>query len=184
MGRKKVSEGGTVSGHQWKKGEVTNPKGRASTYTEELGERIIEAMWSGECKSLIDVAAFDWCPTRQTIHAWKEKYPEFGNELVKAQIALGEVLVHHNQKIVEDMLRGTIDPSAASVAIKSNQWIAQAVDNTTYGNKTSVKKEELKRVEHIYTDRIPVEDLTEEEADILESALIKARLMITGPTQN
>jgi hypothetical protein len=181
VGRKKVSEGGTVSGHQWQKGEVTNPKGRPSGFSEELGERIIDAMWSGECKSLIDVAAFDWAPTRKTIHNWKERYPEFGAELSKAQTALGEVLVHHNQKIVADMLAGTVDPSAANVAIRSNQWTAQALDNFTYGNKSYVKKDELKRVEHIFTDRIPVEDMTDEELDALESGLMKAKLLLTGP---
>lgn len=184
VGRKKVSEGGSVSGHQWQKGEVTNPNGRPSTFNEEIGKRIIDALWSGECKSVVEVEAQDWAPTRQTLYHWKDKYPEFGIELVKAQMALGELYVHANQKIVADMLAGVIDPSAANVAIRSNQWVAQAVDPRTYANKSYVDKNESKTVTHVFSNRIPVEDLSEDELDALEGALVKSKLMITGPTQN
>lgn len=171
-------------GHQWQKGEVTNPNGRTSTFTEELGERIIESLWSGECKSLVEVENEDWSPTRRTIHTWKNKYPEFGAALVEAQMALGDVYVHENQKIIKDMLAGIIDPSAANVAIRSNQWVAQSVDPRTYANKSYVDKNENKTVTHVFSNRIPVEDLSEEELDALEGALVKSKLMIAGPTQN
>lgn len=184
MGRKKVSEGGSVSGHQWQKGEVTNPNGRTSTFTEEIGERIIDALWSGECKSILEVSEKDWSPTRRTIFSWKNKHPEFGAALIEAQIALGDVYVNESQKIVKDMLAGKLDPSAANVAIRSNQWVAQSVDPRTYANKSYVDKNESKTVTHVFSNRIPVEDLSEDELDALEGALVKSKLMITGPTQN
>lgn len=187
MGRKPRPPGSpklAPVGHHWKKGEVTNPKGRTPLYTEELGERIINALWSGECKSLVDVEAQDWAPTRKTIHTWKDKYPEFGSELFKAQLALGELYVHENQKIVKDMLAGVVDPSAANVAIRSNQWVAQAVDPKSYAAKSYVDKNETKTVKHVFSNRIPVEDLSDDELDALEGALVKSKLMITGPTQN
>ena len=158
--------------------------GAKSTFTEELGERIINALWTGECKSLVEVGKQDWAPTRRTIQVWKNKYPEFGAELLEAQIALGDIYVEENRNIIKDMFEGKKEPSAANVAIKFNQWVSQSLDPRKYANRSYSEKSETKKVEHIYTDRIPVEDLTEEEADALESALIKARLMITGPAQN
>jgi hypothetical protein len=184
VGRKKISEGGSMTATAWKPGQVTNPKGRESTFTEELGERIVNSLWSGECKSLVEVEEQDWAPTRRTIYSWKERYPEFAAELVKAQMAIGELYVHENQRVVKDMLDGKLDPSAANVAIRSNQWVAQASDPRTYANRSYVDKNETKTVNHVYSNRIPVEDLSEDELDALEGALVKAKLMITGPTQN
>ena len=192
MGRKKISEGGSMPksafkpGHPnyLKSGQVPNPKGRAPTYTEELGERIIEALWSGECKSLTDVEREDWAPTRRTMYNWKEKYPEFGAQLLKAQLALAELYVDENRQIVSRMLVGELDPSAANVAIKSNQWLATASDPRTYANKSYVDKNETKTVTHVFSNRIPVEDLSDDELDALEGALIKSKLMLPGPTQN
>lgn len=191
-GRKKVADGGSMpksvfkAGHPnyLKPGQIPNPKGRTSLYTEELGERIIEALWSGECKSLKDVEETSWSPSRRTIHTWRERYPEFGVELVKAQIALGDIYVHDNQKIVKDMLAGLVDPSAANVAIRNNQWVAQSVDPRTYANKSHVEKNETKTVNHVFSNRIPVEDLSDEELDLIEGALMKSKLLLTGPTQN
>lgn len=158
--------------------------GAKSTYTEELGDRIINSLWTGECKSIVEVSKQDWAPSRRTIHAWKDRYPEFGAELLEAQIGLAEIYVYENQKIVSDMLAGTIDPSAANVAIRSNQWMAPRLDPRQFADRSYKESTENKTVEHIFTNRIPVEDLSEDELDALEGALVKAKLMITGLTQN
>lgn len=161
-----------------------SPPGRPTTFDDELGERIINSLWTGECKSLVEVEAQDWAPTRRTIHLWKKRYPEFGSALIEAQMALGDVYVHENQKIIAKMLSGALDPSAANVAIRSNQWVAQSVDPRTYANKSYVDKNENKTVTHVFSNKIPVEDLSEDELDALEGALVKSKLMITGPKED
>jgi hypothetical protein len=158
--------------------------GAQSKFTEELGERIINALWTGECKSLVEVGKQEWAPTRRTIQLWKNKYPEFGAALEEAQIALGDLYVQKNQEIITSMLAGTIEPSAANVAVRFNQWVAQSLDPRQYANKSYVDKNENKTVTHVFSNRIPVEDLSEDELDALEGALVKSKLLITGPTQN
>ena len=184
MGRKKISEGGSMTATAWQKGQVTNPNGRPSSFTEELGERIVDLIWEAECKSMTAVSALEGMPTRQTLYHWAKTYPEFGARLLEARIALGDAYDEENEDIKNRMLRGELDPQVATVAIRTNEKKAMFADPGTFGTKSTVDKNEKKVVEHIFTNRIPVEELSEDELDALEGALVKSKLLITGPTQN
>lgn len=153
--------------------------GRTGFYTEELGERIINSLWTGECKSLVEVSQQDWSPTRRTIQLWKRKHPEFGAALIEAQEALGEVYIHENQKIIDKMFAGVVEPSAANVAINHNTRVAQSLDPRTYANKSHVQKDERVHIVNEYVNRIDIEGLDEEQLDALENAL-NAKLLTHG----
>lgn len=182
MGRKKIRDGGTMTVTAWKPGQVTNPKGRESMFTEELGEQIVELLWTGECKSMTAVSRLPGMPTSRTLHTWCKTYPDFGAKMYEARCFLGDVYDDEIETIKNSMLSGNLDPHAAQVAIKSNQWKAMAVDPRNYATKSYVDKNERKTVEHVFTNRIPVEDMTDEELDSLESALQKTKLLLTGPS--
>lgn len=179
MGRKKVGEGGTMPATVWQKGQVTNPNGRVSTYTEELGERIINLLWSGECRSLHAVGALPHMPTRQTIYNWKKIHPAFAEALEEAQASVGEIYADDNDKIVANVLAGRVEPAAASVAIKSNQWKAIVTNPKTFANKSYVQKDETLKVTTTHINRIDINGLDEEQLDAIEAAL-NAKLL-TGP---
>ena len=156
--------------------------GRPSTFTEELGERIVDAFWSGECRSLSALLAKDWAPPRRTVYKWIKAYPEFGEALWEARVAVSELLLADNDKIVQDMLSGAVEPSAANVAITWNKWKASMADPQNYGNKTQVNTNSTSSVTTEYIHRISLEGLSEEARDAIEIAL--GGNLLTGPDVN
>ena len=176
MGRKKISEGGTMTATAWKKGQVTNPNGRACEFTEEIGQRIIDLLWSGECKSLHKVAQQPGMPTRMTIYNWRNKFPEFGFEVRRAQAALAELYADEIDEIKDRVVAGTLEPAAGNVAIRSNQWKAMVTNPRDYSNRSYVEKNENVQITTQRINRIDITGLTEEALDALESAL-QAKLL-------
>ena len=184
MGRKPKPPGspkGRPPARPFPKGVAQNPNGRASTYTEELGERIVELLWTGECRSIRQVAEQDGMPTRRTIFNWKNKYPDFDVKLTEAQASLGELYADDIDDITDGVLAGTIDPTAGNVAIKSKQWKAMVTNPRNYSTKSYVEKTENKTINHTYTNRIPIEGYSDEEKDAIEGALRQAVLLLEGP---
>ena len=153
--------------------------GRPSKFTEELGDRIVDAFWSGECRSLAALVAKDWSPPRRIIYKWSKAYPEFGEALLEARIAACELFIDDNDQIVKDMLAGQIEPSAANVAITWNKWKASMADPQNYGNKTQVNTNSTSNVTTEYIHRISLEGLSEEARDAIEIAL--GGKLLTGP---
>jgi len=177
VGRKKVIDGGKPQPYNEKSIANLSREGGVSTFTEELGERIVDLVWAGN--SLTDICGKGGIPARRTIYTWKDKYPEFAYELIKAQVALGDIYVGENKEIKDKMLAGLIEPAAASVAIKSNQWLAIAVDPRTYGSKSYVEKYQNVHITSNHVNRIDISGLDDDQLDALESAL-NAKLL-TGP---
>ena len=153
--------------------------GRPSTFTEELGDRIVETFWSGECRSLCALMAKDWAPPRRTIYRWIKEHPEFGEALWEARVAVSELLVSDNDKIVEDMLTGKIEAQEANVAINWNKWKASMADPQNYGNKTQVDTSTTLNIKTERINRISLEGLSEEARDAIEIAL--GGRLLTGP---
>lgn len=173
---KKISEGGKMPATLFKPGHsIRNP----SKFTDEIGERILDLLWSGKCKSLEEVLRYEGMPCRRTLYNWAKTFPSFGSELMEARIALGGVYADEIEDIKQRMLDGKLDPSAANVAIKSNQWKAQITDPRTYANKSYVEKNQTVSVTSTYVQKIDIEGLDDDQLDAIELAL-NAKLL-TGP---
>lgn len=181
-GRKKISEGGTMPlpSHRWKPGEVTNPNGRPIVYDDDVREEIINLIWSGKCKSIAAVERTEGMPSARQINNWRNKYPDFDHELTMACLSLGDRYLDNIHSITEKVIEGTIEPAAANVAIRSNQWMAQVTDPRNYSQRAYVEKTETVNVNSVHVDRIDITGLSEEQKDALENAL-QAQLMLTGP---
>jgi len=179
VGRKKVIDGGKPQ--PYNENSIANlslgPGVRQTTFTEEMGERIVDLVWEGN--SLTDICKMEGMPNRRRIYFWKDKHPEFAYELIKAQVALGDIYIGENQEIKKELRAGTIDPASAGVLIKSNQWLAIAVDPRTYGSKSYVEKYQNVHITNNQVNRIDISGLDDDQLDALEAAL-EAKLL-TGP---
>ena len=106
-------------------------------------------------------------------------YPEFGSNLMEARKGLSDVYDDEIETIKDRMLEGNLDPSAANVAIRSNQWKAMATNPLVYSNKSYIEKNETVNVTTRHVNRLEIDGLSDEQLDALENAL-SARLL-TGP---
>ena len=156
--------------------------GRPSDYTDELGAEIVEAFWSGEHRSLSSILRLPGAPPRRTLYRWMKDHPEFGEALGEARIAAADMYVDDNDVIVEQMLDGKIDPSAANVAINWNKWKSGMANPENYGNKTQVNTSSTSNITTEYIHRISLEGLSEEARDAIEIAL--GGNLLTGPDNN
>ena len=153
--------------------------GRPSEFTEELGQQIVDAFWNGEHRSLASILRLDGAPPRRTIYRWMKVHPEFGEALREARIATGELYADDNDQIVKDVLKGKIEPSAASVAINWNKHQAAIADPRNYAAKTQIDTTNTSQVTTEYIHRISLEGFSEEERDAIEIAL--GGKLLTGP---
>jgi terminase small subunit-like protein len=161
------------------KGVVQNPKGRPEVYGDEVRQRILDLLWSGECKSLVAVSRLDGMPTCRTIDDWCRKYPEFAEELAKARLWLGEHYLDDIHQMNADVRAGTLDPTAGNVVIRSTQWLATVTDPRTFSTKSYIDKKETIQVTTTRIDRIEIYGLDDDQLDAIEAAL-NAKLL-TGP---
>ena len=183
-GRKKISEGGTlpVQGipHRWKPGQIGNNPNGNIVYDDNTREEIIDLIWSGKCKSIAAVERMEGMPSARQIQTWRNKYPEFDQELTRACLSLGDRHLDSIHTITDKVIEGTIEPAAASVAIRSHQWMAQVTDPRNYSSRAYVEKTENVNVKTTHVNRIDIRGLSEEQRDALEDAL-RAQLLLTGP---
>lgn len=152
--------------------------GHTSIYdVEKVKERILQEAWSG--KSLTKIEREEWAPTRRAIYDWRDRDPEFDQEIDRALSANAESFVEENIEIKDLLLQGKYDPSAANVAIRHNQWMAMAHNPKRFANKSYVEKKQDLTVTTQHIKKIDITGLNEEQLNAIEAAL-NARLL-TGP---
>ena len=79
-----------------------HPGGRPSIYTEELADRICDAVATHPWGIKRLCAHFDWMPTFTTIYQWRWKRPEFSQQFTKAKIAQAELYAEDCIDIADD----------------------------------------------------------------------------------
>ena len=181
-GRKKISEGGTMPVSAWKTAPPTawKPGDKAAQiYDDDVRAHILELLWSGKCKSLVAVGRMEGMPSRASIYLWKERFPEFAEELERAQRALGDIYLDEIHTYIDEVRTGTLDPTAGNVVIRGSQWLAAQTDPRSYANRSYVEKNETVSVKTTHINRIEIDGLSDEALDALENAL-QANLL-TGP---
>ena len=148
-------------------------------YDDDVRQKIIDLLWSGECKSITEIGRMEGMPSRANIYVWKDRYPEFAAELDRAQRALGDIYMDDVHTIVRQVREGKLDPNAARVALHASFRLAEITDPRTYANKSYVEKNETVNVKTTHINRIEIDGLSDEQLDALENAL-QAKLL-TGP---
>lgn len=108
--------------------------GRPSLYSDELANRICEALGNG--KSLREICEYDGMPDRSTVLRWMGSNEEFATKC--ARMREGPQAEHVFDSIVEDekdVRSGAIPPDVARVLISSKQWRASKLAPKKYGDK-------------------------------------------------
>lgn len=105
--------------------------GRPTTYTTEIGDRIVELYADG--KRLAEICLEnDWAPEKPySIRRWADRIPEFG-------VKFAEARRHHAEAIVEQTVADAMtitDPHRARVKIQALQWMASKYLPQVFGDK-------------------------------------------------
>lgn len=106
------------------------PAGRPSTYSEELADRICEAIATGEalyrmCEERSDL------PAERTIYQWLEKHPEFAQKYARAR----ERQADRNADEIVTIADTEEDPQRARVRMDARKWRASKLAPKRYGDK-------------------------------------------------
>jgi hypothetical protein len=109
--------------------------GRASTYTDEIAERICERLIEGE--SLRRICAEEGMPDRVTVFRWLEKHEPFREQYVRARELQAEAM---DDEILETARSATPETAhAAKVKISAFQWRASKLAPKKYGDKITTE---------------------------------------------
>lgn len=108
--------------------------GRPSKYTEELADRICDALGNG--KSLREICREDGIPDRSTVLRWMASNEDFAAKCARTREGpQADYLFDDMSEIESGVLSGTIDPNAARVVLSSKQWRASKLAPKKYGDK-------------------------------------------------
>jgi hypothetical protein len=110
-------------------------RGRPSTYTPELGDRICELHAGG---TMIDkiCADHDWAPNSMaTVLNWAEDIPDFQAKYARAHKACAQALAFR-AITVSEIER---DPMRARVISENLRWLASKFDPGKFGDKLEIQ---------------------------------------------
>lgn len=123
----------------------------ASTYTEELGERICEAFESSPLSLRQTFEARDDLPTLTTVYRWEQQIPAFGERLARARRIRAHVLAESVLEIADHTERDTLVKTdrngdeyevanhewinRSRLRVESRRWFAQKLNPSTYGER-------------------------------------------------
>lgn len=104
-------------------------RGRPSTYTKELGEKICRAV-SCSTASLNTICANNPdFPERKTIWEWRLDYPEFGNLYDSARRLQADLLAEEITEIADNSNNDTlikIKSDGSETEVANTEWIARS----------------------------------------------------------
>lgn len=135
--------------------------GRPSTYTDEIAQRIEDALADG--KTYREVALMDGMPDRTTIYRWQAANPDFATRCARARADNLHDVVDDMDEIARKTLSGEYDPAAARVALSNMQWRAEKMAPKLYGG--------ILKMEVTGKDGGPVEVVTLDASGMSDSTL-------------
>jgi len=104
-------------------------RGRPSGYSDEIADRICEAIAQGNALHIL--CECDGMPAERTVYQWLERNPEFAQKYARARARQQDRSV---DEIVEIADR-CIDPNKARVQIDARKWRMSKLAPKKYGDK-------------------------------------------------
>ena len=108
-------------------------RGRPSTYTEEMGNRICDKLTEGV--SLRKLCMQKEFPTASTVYVWLDRFPDFAERYARAREAATEDMLEEILQIADD---DKIDPNDKRVRIDTRKWAMAKLKPKKYGDKQTV----------------------------------------------
>ena len=108
-------------------------RGRPSTYTEEMGNRICDKLTEGV--SLRKLCMQKEFPTASTVYVWLDRFPDFAERYARAREAATEDMLEEILQIADD---DKIDPNDKRVRIDTRKWAMGKLKPKKYGDKQTV----------------------------------------------
>jgi len=152
--------------------------GRPSSFTQEVADRICEALMEGH--SLRAICAAEDMPNKGTVFRWLAANKEFSDQYARAREAQADCLFDdileiaddgRNDKYTDDegMQRTDYDVIARSkLRVDARKWMAAKLRPRVYGDKLAIGGAD---------DLPPIKNMTDEE---LDAAIAKAAAAANG----
>jgi hypothetical protein len=105
-------------------GEVMPPRkkmGRPTLYSDDLADDICDRLVNGGT-TLRRICAEEGMPTVSVVYNWRHTHPDFGEKFQEARRRQADMLRDEADEIRLRLLEGTIEPSAAVVALRNIEW--------------------------------------------------------------
>lgn len=156
--------------------EKPNKIGRPSTYTPELGERIIAEFSSG--RTLYEICQREeWAPhAAHVILHWAELFPAFNLALARARRFHADAMAFSTL----NMLENERDPHRARVAIQARQWLSGKLDSARFGDKVQLEVEHKVNLgEALNTARARLSPISD-RSQVIEAQAVDVTRQITS----
>ncbi len=118
-------------------------RGRPSTYTDDLAERVLEQVAQGSF--LVDLEGADM-PAYRTIYGWADTRPDFSKALARAHTDGAHALLAKAEKLLEEATRDTIQVVRERVA--HIRWRVSRLNPGAYGDRSELRVSGT--VEHVH----------------------------------
>ena len=105
-------------------------RGRPSSYTEEMAERICERIAGGE--TLLKICEDVEMPSRRTVSLWVLKHPDFHAQYALARAMQADHEFDEIKQIADDAGK---EVDERRVMIDSRKWRAERLNPRAYGSK-------------------------------------------------
>lgn len=127
--------------------------GRPSTYTEELGERICEALANSDRGLRHVLDADPDFPEPETVRKWRLRHASFNAKYADAKQAQLELMA---EDIVDISMDESLDPNDKRVRIDARKWLLSKLMAKTYGDKLDLTSggKELAAPAHLIDQRV------------------------------
>ena len=136
--------------------ELKRPRGRPSTYSEEMAERICHAI-ATTADSLATICEAEGFPHWQTVYAWREREPLFAEAYTRARNARLEMMAEELLPLAESTIgKNSNEIQSAKLRVDTRKWLLSKLVPATYGDRIDVtsKGEKLEAPSHTIDARI------------------------------
>lgn len=107
-------------------------RGRPSGYSEEIADRLCEAIAQGN--ALYILCECDGMPAERTVYQWLEKYPQFAQEYARARARQQDRCADEIIEIADKC----IDPNKARLQVDARKWRMSKLAPKKYGDKLEI----------------------------------------------
>ena len=144
--------------------------GRPSIYTPAVIDAICERMIMGE--SLVKICADPTMPSRPTVYAWLDRYPEFQTRCARAREGLADFLVDQIERMADETTEENVQ--SQKVKISTAQWRAMKMAPRVYGDHKTTQIMGHDGGPVVINQTIDVRQLDSDAREAFKQALISA----------